>query len=199
MTVAGVLTGACAIGVLVIVFSWVARSLWGMPEDGGSVWASALIDAPPVELVEHVEVSEAPAPAGAIGTMAVEVSAAMAAVLTTRELAVAAVWDQAHEDHDLWLMGAAIDQAYADYETRTLTQRGWRVDDGADLYGALRFESTQQRIDRWIAEGEDGYRDRLIEVREGIAETPIDWPTGELPQVHQPKHQRAVAAAYLVS
>lgn len=189
MTVAGVLTGACVIGVLVVVFSWVARQLWGMPEDGDSEWGSA-------PLVEHVEASEVPAPAGAIGTVAVEVSAAMAAVLTTRELAVAAVWDQAHEDHDLWLMGAAVDQAYVDYETRMLRRREW----SRGLDDRWRpVESTQQRIDRWIAEGEDGYRDRLIEVRETIAETPIDWPTGELPQVHQPKHQRAVAAAYLVS
>lgn len=193
MTVAGVLTGACVIGVLVVAFSWVARSLWGMPEDGGSDWDSALDCTPPVQ---HVEVSLAPAPAGAIGTMAVKVSAAMAAVLTTRELAVAAVWDQAHEDHDLWLMGAAVDQAYVDYETRMLSRREW----SRGLDDRWRpVESTQQRIDRWIAEGEDGYRDRLIEVREGIAETPTDWPTGELPQVHQPKHQRAVAAAYLVS
>lgn len=191
MTVAGVLTGACAIGVLVIVFSWIAHEFWGMPEDGGSDWGSALDYTPPVQ---HIEVSLAPAPAGAIGTMAVEVSAAMAAVLTTRELAVAAVWDQAHEDHDLWLMGAAVDQAYVDYETRMLTTRRWPGE-----FGVRAVESTQQRIDRWIAEGEDGYRDRLIEVREGIAETPTDWPTGELPQVHQPKHQRAVAAAYLVS
>lgn len=58
----------------------------------------------------------------------------------------------------------------------------------------------QETIDRWIAEDDStGYTTRLIEVREAIAVTPTDYPTGELPMIHVPTYQRAHALALLGS
>ena len=79
--------------------------------------------------VVHVEVDEEPAEAGAIGTVAAEVSEDLADVLTSREQAIAAVWDRAHDDHELWLLAADVDDALARFRL-----------------------AGQDRIDQWLRE-----------------------------------------------
>jgi hypothetical protein len=185
----------------------VAIKSWGKPgERADVIWMSAvppelppapvevirLPPAPPMVPTEHVEVSEAPAPAGAIGTVANEVSADMAWWQTARERNVAAVWDAAHAEHDLWLMGRAIDQALASYEDAMLTLREWpRGILGIDI------ESTQQRIDRWLREGGDGISAARAETRRVASDT-WDAPSRELSIIDRPDAER-VAEAMLAS
>jgi len=154
------------------------------PEEGGS---------PLVEPVAHVEVDETPAPAGAIGTVAEEVSVDMSGVLTSRELEAAAAWEVAHQWYDDFLLRQAVDQALADYETAMLTRRVWEV----DLLKASVIESTQQRIDRWLREGGIGVQHARSEVRQAASET-WDSPSCELALVDRPDAEH-VAVTLLVS
>jgi hypothetical protein len=197
-------TGLICIGIAVLAGAvLVAIKSWGKPEERADViWMSAVppeLPPAPVEVIRlppapvpHVEVSEAPAPAGAIGTVADEVSADLAWWQTARERNVATVWDAAHAEHDLWLMGRAIDQALASYEDAMLMLREWpRGVLGVDV------ESTQQRIDRWLREGGDGVSAARAETRRMASET---WnaPSRELSIIDRPDAER-VAEALLAS
>lgn len=77
----------------------------------------------------------------------------------------------------------------------------YTLDDQLSIFRAtMEHLGIQETIDRWIAEDTTtGYSTRLIEVREAIAETPTDYPTGELPMIHVPTYQRAHALALLGS
>jgi hypothetical protein len=203
--------GLICIGVAVLAGAvLVAIKSWGKPEERADViWMSAVppeLPPAPVEVIrlppapavalmvptEHVEVSEAPAPAGAIGTVADEVSADLAWWQTARERNVAVVWDAAHAEHDLWLMGRAIDEALASYEDAMLILREWpRGILGVDV------ESTQQRIDRWLREGGDGVSAARAETRRVASDT-WDAPSRELSIIDRPDAER-VAEAILAS
>lgn len=77
----------------------------------------------------------------------------------------------------------------------------YALDDQLSTFQTIwQYLKIQETIDRWIAEDTTtGYTTRLIEVREAIAETPTDYPTGELPMIHVPTYQRAHALALLGS
>lgn len=177
MSVVALLPALLCLGTLAALGLIVGRRAWGEPGEGSSTFAQ-VVDQP---LVEHVEVAEVAAEAGAIGTVAPEVSDDLAWMLTARERSIAVVWEQAHQDHDLWLMGAAIDRAFADYETELLTRQTWNG-------GPHNYESTQQRIDRWLREGGDGVSSARAEVRQAVSTT-WDAPSRELPLIERPDAQ----------
>lgn len=158
------------------------------------------LDAAPVTVIRlpplpvpHVEATETAPPVGAIGTMAPDVSDDLEWWLTAQEQSVAACWDVAHADHDLWLLGQAVDRALADYETAMLTRRSWiGILDYEEIDGVA-VESTQQRIDRWLREGGALSTVVLADVRRAASET-WDAPSAELPIVERPDAERVVEA-----
>lgn len=204
----GVAISCMAIATLTGSFLIVMKS-WGRPgESADVIWASDLppaerrlmaqLDAAPVEVirlppapapVEHVEATEEAPPAGAIGTVAPDVSPDLEWWLTAQEQAIAACWDQAHADHDLWLLREAVDQALADYETRMLTRRTWSLASAAPEA----YESTQQRIDRWLEEGGMLATVTLADVRRVASDT-WDAPSAEWGIVERPDAEATVEA-----
>jgi hypothetical protein len=180
-----------ALGVVSISAYVLLRALWGAPEEGGSEWASALAPelAPsPVEViriepraVEHVGASEAAPAAGAIGTLAERPSDDL---LTFEQ--------QVTGEPDEW---AWFEEALVAYEDALLTRHAWAYTGFAEvermdpigLHFVPReqaFESTQQRIDRWLSEGGDGVRAARADARMAVSDT-WDAPSQELPLLYR--------------
>lgn len=167
----------------------VGRKAWGRPEEGATEWASALapeLTPSPVEViriepqpraVEHVGASEDAPAAGAIGTLAARPSDDL---LTFEQ--------QVTGEPDEW---AWFQEALVAYEDALLTRHAWAYTGFAEvermdpigLHFVPReqaFESTQQRIDRWLREGGDGVRAARSEARKAASDT-WDAPSGQLP------------------
>lgn len=194
--------------VLSVPFVWAlvyaVRALWGQPEEGPSEWGAALDYTPrddsappaarapwaltpsPVEViriaplpraVEHVGASEAAPAVGAIGTLAERPSDDL---LTFEQ--------QVTGEPDEWTW---FQEAMVAYEDALLTRHAWAYTGFAEVERmdpiGLRFvpreqafESTQQRIDRWLSEGGDGVRHHRADARMAASDT---WnaPSGALP------------------
>jgi hypothetical protein len=208
IAVSGVVAVASA-GTLAVC----VKRLWGVPEEGGSEWASALADELPTLAVtrrppaaQRLTLARSVALEERAIAMRTAVSLGTAAAAPIEHVHVGATEDAPEDGAIGTLRGvlpspdlltfaeqvagadddwAGFDRALIEYENALLQRQTW-------MSGPL--ESTQQRIDRWLSEGGRGVEHARSEARQAISET-WDAPSREMPLIERPDAERVAEAA----